>query len=649
MILNKISEYRAKLGGFCPNLNERGRYAKRHTSVTIGRIIPFLLCAVVPLRAASVIQAVTDAASYAPRVSPGSMATIFGTGLANTKVNASTFPLPSTLGGAAVFISQSSTTTQAPLIYASPTQINFQVPSRLVAGIAAMYVTLGGGRSLVFNFSVVAASPGIFQDSNNHAIAQNPGNSMNSSSNPASGGAVVVVYLTGQGPVDNPVADGTPAPTTPLARVKATATATIGGVDAPVQFLGLSPGFAGLAQANIQIPTLATGDYPLVITSGGYVSASALISVSGSGTAPPTFLSQAGRLNFGNDRSSSVAIYGNTTYICGQNRINVIDTSNVSAPGYLGEFGDADLNGNGGKCTINSSTATPILVDIVGPGTSPTFVVYNIATPSQPVKLGQIAPQQYTFLADLTFVGSVGFSSTSWYTFDASNRITSQTGDFLAFDFSALLPQLVSAVVPNSQQPASNNQNVRPNALALPPSFQLVYVASSTATGSNTSGSAALDVIDVSSVLSMQARTRVTVSQSNVFLGFAYDNRLLFLAGNTAGVPNFAGNLTLTTMDVTNVPVPVPITTVVTKIATTGTFNVQPFGSSVFAIVNQPPGTDPTGPGSLMIVDARDNTNPLLYPVQTQFGYSGIATANNFFLVPDQNGLTIYKISIPSS
>ena len=106
---------------------------------------------------------------------------------------------------------------------------------------------------------------------------------------------MVVVYLTGQGPVDHPVADGKPAVTSPLANATATVSATIGGVAATVQFLGLAPGFVGLAQANIEVPTLATGNYPMVITVGGFVSASAVLSVSGSGTAPPSFLSLVGK------------------------------------------------------------------------------------------------------------------------------------------------------------------------------------------------------------------------------------------------------------------------------------------------------------------------------------------------------------------
>jgi uncharacterized protein (TIGR03437 family) len=611
------------------------------------------------LNAQTVINAVTDAASFSPRVSPGALATIFGSHLASNTAQADSFPLPLSLGGASVYAAQSSQNPiQAPLVYASPTQINFQVPSGLTAGTANFYVTVGGGNSLSFTVNVVSAGPSIFQDTSNHAIAQDAGAgyATNSDTHPAAAGSVVVVYLTGLGAVDHPVPDGAATPGSPLSNATGIQSATIGGMNAPVQFLGLTPGYAGLAQANIQVPSLATGDYPLVITVGGYVSSSAMLSVSGSGTAPPSFLSLLGQVPFANSSVSSVAINGNTTYVCGANRIYIISTSNVSAPAVLGEFGDADLAGNGGLCVLNQ-TVGPILVDLVGPGGSPTFVVYNVATPTQPIKLGQIAPQSYTYLNDLSFIGTAGFASTSWFQVDSASNITAQHGDLLAFDLSAELPQLISAMVPNTAVPASNNLNVRPNALALPASSNYpntVYSASTTATGNSTNGNAALDVIDVSNSQNMQGVVRVTVSGAAIFLGFAYDNNLLFLTGNTTGfrnpgVPDFSitGDLTLTTMNISNVRNPVPIKTVVTGIQTTGTYHMAPFGSSVFAIVNNPPASDLSGPGSLMIVDARNTSAPVLYPFMTQFGLSGLAAVNNFLLVPNQNGMSIYKIQIP--
>ncbi|HSM79361.1 MAG TPA: hypothetical protein VLT57_17100, partial [Bryobacteraceae bacterium] len=138
----------------------------------------------------------------------------------------------------------------------------------------------------------------------------------------------------------------------------------------------------------------------------------------------------------------------------------------------------------------------------------------------------------------------------------------------------------------------------------------------------------------------------------------AYDNTLLLVAGNTKGLttpgPNFApsGNLTLTTMDVTNIRNPVPINTLVTNYPTMGTYQAAALGGSIFAIVNDPPYTDPLGPSTLLIVDARSTQSPAVYPVVSQFGLYGMAAVTNsagteYLLVSDLQGLSIYQVKLP--
>ena len=166
-------------------------------------LLALLLLTSVFAGAQTVIDAVTDAASYVPRVAPGELASVFGTNLANGTQQASGFPLPTNMAGATVYINSS----PVPLLYVSETQINFQVPSSLASGTASMYVSRSGGQSALFNFTVVTNAPGIFQDTSNHAIAQNPDNSTNSDNDPVAPGAVLVVYLTGQGTVTNAVPD----------------------------------------------------------------------------------------------------------------------------------------------------------------------------------------------------------------------------------------------------------------------------------------------------------------------------------------------------------------------------------------------------------------------------------------------------------
>ncbi|MDQ6707571.1 MAG: SBBP repeat-containing protein, partial [Acidobacteriota bacterium] len=217
---------------------------------------------------------VVNGASFtATPLSPGSLITIFGTNFAAAAVGASSTPLPNSLGGVSVTINGIA----APLVYVGTNQINLQLPYEVTPGNASVVVTGPGGVSSAGTFAVGQAGPGLFT-SNNRAIAQNQDFSLNTPGNPAKAGSVVVVYLTGQGPLNNRVPTG--AALTGSASATLPYSATIGGVNAPVQFVGLTQGFVGLGQANITVPSLGSGDYPLVLTVGGVQSNAAVVAVS---------------------------------------------------------------------------------------------------------------------------------------------------------------------------------------------------------------------------------------------------------------------------------------------------------------------------------------------------------------------------------
>ena len=83
---------------------------------------------------------------------------------------------------------------------------------------------------------------------------------LNSSSNPAKDGALLIAYLTGAGAVSPKVADGMPAPSSPPSTVTSTVTATIDSQPAKVSFAGLAPDFVGLWQVDVIVPAgLAQG------------------------------------------------------------------------------------------------------------------------------------------------------------------------------------------------------------------------------------------------------------------------------------------------------------------------------------------------------------------------------------------------------
>ena len=601
-------------------------------------LLPGLAAAGVP-----VVNDITDSAAYGPRVAPGSLATIFGTGLASSTASASGFPLPSNLGGSTVSVAG----TLAPLLYVSATQINFQVPSSARAGEVNVVVNGPGGASAAFSMTVTAEAPALYQYGTNHALAQNANGALNSDTASATAGSVITVYLTGQGAVSNPVTDGTAAPTAPLSSASATATATIGPLNAPVQFLGLTPEFAGLAQANIQVPALPTGDYPLVLTVGGLVSPSVVISVSGSGTAYTNPLTLTGTAAFSNSDTSSIALYENVAYVCGAEHIEMVDITNVAAPAVIGEFGDSILGGYGDRCAINTLAATPYLVEIYGSpaGAEESFAVYSLATPSSP-QLLTTASNSYGHMVSINFSGNLAFITTSFLTYyTSSSAVASQEGDFLVYDFTNPAgPVFVGA--------AANNQSLAPDAEVVDQVY--AFVASSTAAGTSTTGTGLLNVLSIANPGAPAVISQVTVGGTAILLSFDISGNTLLAAGSSAGQRNpgipdfdFIGYLTLTTMELTNVAAPQVVATTTTNLQVNGTFNTVAFSNGVFAIVNNPPVTDDFGPSSLMIVDARTPANILVYPYQTQFGFSGmLTTSNGFLFAPTALGLNIYALQL---
>ena len=224
------------------------------------------------------ITGVVDAASYTTSIAPGELASVFGTFLTDGSLQgASTIPLPGKLVDATVTVNG----TAVPLLYASPSQINIQVPYEVPLATAQVVVTTSAGSSNSFPMTVQSTAPSLFQYGANHGVIENSDYSLNQSTNGAMPGSFIIAYGTGGGLVSNQPADGAAGPSSPLAALPTgAATATINGENAAVLFAGLAPGFVGLLQLNISVPSdLAAGTYPLVITEGNAVSTSATVSI----------------------------------------------------------------------------------------------------------------------------------------------------------------------------------------------------------------------------------------------------------------------------------------------------------------------------------------------------------------------------------
>jgi uncharacterized protein (TIGR03437 family) len=181
---------------------------------------------------------VVNAASFTPGITPGGIATIFGANLAGT----STGSIQLQVNGRA-----------AQVFYADNRQVNFYVPAETTGTNADVTLQTAAGSSGAISVPVASVAPGIFFDaaSGFGAILVN-GTGQVAAAQPTSAGEYLEVYGTALGP--------------DAAKVQA----TIGGLPAEVLFGGLAPGFVGLNQVNVKVPSgVASGVQSLVLSSNG--------------------------------------------------------------------------------------------------------------------------------------------------------------------------------------------------------------------------------------------------------------------------------------------------------------------------------------------------------------------------------------------
>ena len=118
------------------------------------------------------------------------------------------------------------------------------------------------------------ATPGISVYYPNRAVVVNANGSTNSASAGASVSDEVVAYFTGGGPVHaaGQLVTGAVAPGGLSPVTDNSPTVTVGGINAFVIYIGLTPGSIGLYQANFLVPQIDQGTYPVVITVDGQAS-----------------------------------------------------------------------------------------------------------------------------------------------------------------------------------------------------------------------------------------------------------------------------------------------------------------------------------------------------------------------------------------
>jgi uncharacterized protein (TIGR03437 family) len=190
---------------------------------------------------------------------PNSVLSIFGSNLAwsaqsITAGDIQAGRLPTMLNGVEVFLAS----WPAPILYVSPTQINFLIPINRTAGTVTVRVVREGWTGPEVTIALVDAAPALF-DYEGYAIAQKwPDYSLIAPDSPASPGDVVILYATGLGNTQNDPSTPDQIPQYPAKILDFSGLQVyLEGEQldpANVLWAGFSPGNAGLYQVNLRLP-----------------------------------------------------------------------------------------------------------------------------------------------------------------------------------------------------------------------------------------------------------------------------------------------------------------------------------------------------------------------------------------------------------
>lgn len=232
-------------------------------------VLPFSYDAAV---AVPMITSVVSAADMTSGVAPGGLMAVLGNNLSGTNQATSEVPLPTIINDSCLTVNGQ----PVHMMFVSPGQVNAQMPAQ-ASGNVALTMHTPGGVSNTFFLTVPSGAPAVFlsatagDQTNLPTVIRFYNGLVVTATNPVHRGDILTIYLTGLGAVNPPVKDGDPAPLDPLSSTVNTPKVSIGGMDAPVLFSGLVPGYVGLYVLNVGVPSNTPQglSVPLTISQGG--------------------------------------------------------------------------------------------------------------------------------------------------------------------------------------------------------------------------------------------------------------------------------------------------------------------------------------------------------------------------------------------
>jgi uncharacterized protein (TIGR03437 family) len=231
----------------------------------IDYILPYWMARYYGLQESTVVG---SSAAPVSVVAPGSLGTIYGTNLTSVTQQAASLPLPSSLGGVGISVTDAAGNSgTASLLYVSPGQINFQMPTGMSTGVATFTISRAGSTAVTALGAVGSVGPTLFSMTGTGSGAASatalrtvsggsspvlsPVNLFNCAQLPCQAlpvdvsGAPVFLTLYGTGIRNRSSLDNV--------------LVTINGISVQALYAGPQPNFAGLDQINVQLPSALRG------------------------------------------------------------------------------------------------------------------------------------------------------------------------------------------------------------------------------------------------------------------------------------------------------------------------------------------------------------------------------------------------------
>jgi uncharacterized protein (TIGR03437 family) len=215
-------------------------------------------------------------------LAPGTVAQVFGSGLASQTVSPGVVPLPTNFNGTDMLVGG----LDAPLYFLSDGQLDVQIPFELPPNRQYQAIVIANGAfTLPDTIDIAPVSPGVTAFPDGTLIAQHAANfSLVDAGHPAKPGETLTIYLAGMGATNPAVGTDQQAPGLspgdPFAQAAVQPTVTVDGQNAMISFAGLTPGGIGLYQINFQVPPNArSGNLDVMVTQGGETANATKLSV----------------------------------------------------------------------------------------------------------------------------------------------------------------------------------------------------------------------------------------------------------------------------------------------------------------------------------------------------------------------------------